>query len=107
MDKKAILLEQRYTGSGRLHLRFAWLLPAKMVAFLICGFFAALGHHLYYEALNQNPVADSELKWRPQVVGTALAFFVKTTLVAAVQISYKQRCWVRDMTMSDRKMAPC
>ena len=68
-----------------------WYTPTMMISLAFAGLFGGLGHHLYNAGLNGQPVVDAQ--W-PQRWGVAMAFFVKMTLVGAVQIAVKQRAWV-------------
>jgi len=72
-------------------LKIHWYTPTSMVLLGIAGFAGALAHHLYNASLDGTPVEDAQ--W-PQRWGVALAFFVKMTLVGAVQIAVKQRAWL-------------
>jgi hypothetical protein len=49
-----------------------------------------MGHHVFYARLDGQP-ADNQL--RMVRYGTALAFFVKSTLVGCVIMCYRQRIW--------------
>jgi hypothetical protein len=69
-----------------------WYTPTMMLLLGLAGLFGALGHHLYNNHLDRRPV-NGDAQW-PQRWGVALAFFVKMTLVGAVQMSVKQRSWV-------------
>ena len=75
------------TGPG-IH----WYTPTMMVMLGLAGLFGALGHHLYNSRLDGLPVG-SDSQW-PQRWGVAMAYFVKMTLVGAVQMAVKQRAWV-------------
>jgi hypothetical protein len=68
-----------------------WYTPTMMVLLGLAGLFGGLGHHLYNAGLDGQPVIDAQ--W-PQRWGVAMAFFVKMTLVGAVQMAVKQRAWV-------------
>jgi hypothetical protein len=63
-----------------------------MILLGLAGLFGALGHHLYNARLDGQPVG-TDTQW-PQRWGVAMAFFVKMTLVGAVQMAVKQRAWV-------------
>ena len=65
---------------------------ARMIALALVGFFGALGHHLYYTNLHGQVVA-SGTQWPPRF-GIALAFFIKLSFVASVEIAYRQQVWV-------------
>ncbi|KAB5549460.1 hypothetical protein GE09DRAFT_1059936 [Coniochaeta sp. 2T2.1] len=68
-----------------------WYTPTMMITLAFAGLFGGLGHHLYNAGLKGQPVIDAQ--W-PQRWGVAMAFFVKMTLVGAVQIAVKQRAWL-------------
>jgi hypothetical protein len=69
-----------------------WQTPAMVLVLYLAGVGAALGHHFFYAHLDGKPSsAEDQLK---QVrYGTALAFFVKSTLTGAVILCYRQRIW--------------
>lgn len=67
-----------------------WTTPALIAALFIAGVAGALGHHYFYLHLDGQP-ADDQLKMIRY--GTALAFFVKSTLVGTIIICYRQRIW--------------
>lgn len=76
-----------------------WYAPTMMILLALAGLFGGLGHHLYNARLDGQPVVDDDAQW-PQRWGVAMAFFVKMTLVGAVQMAVKQRAWVSS-TMED------
>ncbi|KAK4227295.1 hypothetical protein QBC38DRAFT_455389 [Podospora fimiseda] len=82
---------RRWTTFSENGPKIHWYTPTTMVILSLCGFFGALGHHLYNSALHGQEVKDSE--W-PQRWGIALAFFVKMTLIGAVQSAFKQLAWL-------------
>lgn len=67
--------------------RPAWI----MYVFLLFGFCCALGHHLFYAALDGR-IADNQLAMLRY--GTVLSFAAKAGFVAAVITAYRQRIWV-------------
>jgi hypothetical protein len=78
------------------------IMPLTMIMALISGLFAAIGHHLFYEGLD-NQIVPSQ-GWKAYGIeftsqqlniagGTALAFLVKLCLVLAVSTSYTQAIW--------------
>jgi hypothetical protein len=69
-----------------------WYTPTMMILLGIAGLLGAVGHHLYNSRLQGRPVIG-DAQW-PQRWGVAMAFFVKMTLVGAVQMAVKQRAWV-------------
>lgn len=62
-----------------------------MYLFLLLGFCAALGHHLFYASLNAK-IADKQLTMLRY--GTLLSFIAKAGFVAAVVTAFRQRLWV-------------
>ncbi|KAI1741957.1 hypothetical protein F4680DRAFT_464254 [Xylaria scruposa] len=66
-------------------------MPFLMVALAVLGFFAALGHHLYYQSLHDQLVQESQ--W-PIRFGTALAFFIKASFIGSIEIAYRQQAWL-------------
>jgi hypothetical protein len=69
-----------------------WYTPTMMILLGVAGLLGAVGHHLYNSRLQGRPVIG-DAQW-PQRWGVAMAFFVKMTLVGAVQMAVKQRAWV-------------
>jgi hypothetical protein len=67
-----------------------WFTPASIAALFIAGVLAAMGHHIFYMKLDGHPAVDQLKMIR---YGTALAFFVKSTLVGTVILCYRQRIW--------------
>lgn len=81
---------------------FHWKTPSAIVASLLCGVAFALGHHFWYLSLagteaptgNYNFATASLSKQQLHLaVGTALAFLVKSSLVAAISTAYLQFVW--------------
>lgn len=95
----AALVEARRTQVAKFHIH--WVTPFLMVLLFLLGIVGAGAHHAFYTSLNGRP-ATNQL-WMVRY-GTALAFFVKATLVGSVILSYRQRIWQtfrkRAMTMS-------
>lgn len=80
-------------------------MPIYMVILAFLGLFGALGHHLYYQGLHGQQAQNAE--W-PTRFGIALAFFVKLTLVASVEIAFKQHAWVgRAICRRAANLIPC
>lgn len=71
-----------------------WYTPTMMVLLGLAGLFGGLGHHLYNSKLDGRPIPPGGDSQWPQRWGVAIAFFVKMTLVGAVQTAVKQRAWV-------------
>lgn len=88
-SKKRVLI--RWSSSDDSQSGIYWYIPCAIMFLAFCGFFGALGHHLYNQHLDGQEVIDSQ--W-PQRWGLALAFFIKMVLVGSVQLSFKQRAWV-------------
>ncbi|KAF2708845.1 hypothetical protein K504DRAFT_477276 [Pleomassaria siparia CBS 279.74] len=78
-----------------------WITPASIVALFVAGLMTALAHHFFYVHLNGRPANNQLLMIR---YGTALAFFVKSTLAGCVIMCYRQRIWhtfrTKAMTMA-------
>jgi hypothetical protein len=79
-----------------------WLAPTTMVSTLVGSCLLALGHHLFYNRLNGEPVPTRSYHFartsisRQQyntAIGTALAFLVRTLLAVAVATAYTQIFW--------------
>lgn len=64
-----------------------------MIGLAVVGLLTAMAHHLYNASLDGHRV-NGDTQWPPRY-GNALSFFVKTILIASVQIAYKQQAWVR------------
>jgi hypothetical protein len=82
------LVDKRAGEIAEWHIH--WTTPAIIMSLFIAGVVAAVGHHLFYTKLN-GQVATDQLKmirW-----GTALAFFVKSTLVGCSIMCNRQRIW--------------
>lgn len=82
------LLDRRAGEIAKWHVH--WTTPALIGILFISGVIAAVGHHLYYKHLNGQPAHDQLKKIR---YGTALAFFVKSTLVGTSIMCNRQRIW--------------
>ncbi|PVI03515.1 hypothetical protein DM02DRAFT_244909 [Periconia macrospinosa] len=82
------LVDRRAGELAQWHIH--WATPAIAIALFVAGVMAAVGHHLFYAHLDGQPAKDQLLKIR---YGTALAFFVKSTLVGCVVLCYRQRIW--------------
>ncbi|KAH3906885.1 hypothetical protein HBH56_198820 [Parastagonospora nodorum] len=82
------LLDRRAGEIAQWHVH--WTTPALIGILFISGVIAAVGHHLYYRHLNGQPAHDQLKKIR---YGTALAFFVKSTLVGTSIMCNRQRIW--------------
>lgn len=82
------LVDKRAGELAEWHIH--WVTPAMIAALFVAGVIAAVGHHLFYAHLDGKPAADQLKMIR---YGTALAFFVKSTLVGTVIMCYRQRIW--------------
>jgi hypothetical protein len=82
------LVDRRAGELAQWHIY--WATPSLIVALFLAGFAAAVGHHLFYMHLDGQP-ATQQLKMVRY--GTALAFFVKSTLVGTVIMCNRQRIW--------------
>ncbi|KAF7568707.1 hypothetical protein PtrSN002B_010135 [Pyrenophora tritici-repentis] len=74
----------------RWHVSFR--VPLGIVLFMLFGIAFALGHHLYYNALDGQPVIQGTQEWAIRI-GTGLAFLAKACLIASAAISYQQQYW--------------
>ncbi|KAL6710201.1 hypothetical protein ACN47E_009147 [Coniothyrium glycines] len=72
------------------HWHIYWTTPALIVFLFLAGVAAAAGHHFFYASLNGQPAVEQLKMVR---YGTALAFFVKSTLVGCVIMCNRQRIW--------------
>ncbi|PSN61852.1 hypothetical protein BS50DRAFT_503958 [Corynespora cassiicola Philippines] len=82
------LVDKRAGELAQWHIH--WTTPAMMAGLYIAGILGALGHHFFYQHLDGRPAEAQLTKIR---YGTALAFFVKSTLVGTVVLCYRQRIW--------------
>lgn len=89
MDADTQALVDRRAGEiAEWHIH--WTTPAIILSLFIAGVIAAVGHHLFYTNLNGQVATDQlrMIRW-----GTALAFFVKSTLVGSSILCNRQRIW--------------
>lgn len=71
-----------------------WRAPTLILGLLAVGIALALGHHFYYQSLNETTVSsDTRQEWALRF-GTAFAFLTQSSLVASAGVSYTQRVWV-------------
>ncbi|CAI6275134.1 unnamed protein product [Periconia digitata] len=82
------LVDRRAGELAKWHIH--WATPALAIVLFVAGVMAALGHHFFYASLDGQPAENQLLMIR---YGTALAFFVKSTLVGCVVLCYRQRIW--------------
>ena len=77
-----------------------WYVPTMMFGGVAAGTLLAVGHHLFYQDLNNQAVSDGAFLDSPVsaqqaniAIGTALAFLVKSCLVFAVGLAFIQMFW--------------
>ncbi|EKJ71664.1 hypothetical protein FPSE_08110 [Fusarium pseudograminearum CS3096] len=69
------------------------LTPVLMTGSLLLGLTLAIGHHLFYDYLNDRIVqSQNQQEWFLRI-GTGMAFLVRTLLSAAIGIAYVQIIW--------------
>ncbi|KAF2829157.1 hypothetical protein CC86DRAFT_345655 [Ophiobolus disseminans] len=89
MDADTQALVDRRAGEiAEWHIH--WTTPALIVSLFLAGVAAAIGHHFFYTKLNGQLATDQLRMIR---YGTAMAFFVKSTLVGCSIICNRQRIW--------------
>ncbi|KAF2138914.1 uncharacterized protein K452DRAFT_275818 [Aplosporella prunicola CBS 121167] len=82
------------SDSQRVKWKIHWIPPAIMVSLLIAGIAFAVGHHFFYQSLDDTLVtSSSQQKWTIRI-GTGMAFLVKATLAAAVGVAFTQYLWM-------------
>jgi hypothetical protein len=82
------LVDRRAGEIAQWHIH--WTTPAIIGSLFVAGVVAAVGHHFFYAHLNGQP-AHEQLKMIRY--GTAMAFFVKSTLVGTAIMCNRQRIW--------------
>lgn len=82
------LVDRRAGEIAEWHIH--WTTPAIIGSLFCAGVAAAVAHHFYYSRLNGKPATEQlkMIRW-----GTALAFFVKSTLVGCSIMCNRQRIW--------------
>ncbi|CEN62687.1 hypothetical protein ASPCAL09319 [Aspergillus calidoustus] len=70
-----------------------WQCPTMMIGFAVCGALLALGHHLYYDSLDNTLVTSTNQQTWAIRIGTGFAFLVKASLVSAVGVAAVQEIW--------------
>jgi hypothetical protein len=82
------LVDRRAGEVAEWHIH--WTTPAIIGSLFVAGVAAAVGHHFFYTSLNGQSAEDQlkMIRW-----GTALAFFVKSTLVGCCIMCNRQRIW--------------
>ncbi|KAH7398237.1 hypothetical protein BKA66DRAFT_565858 [Pyrenochaeta sp. MPI-SDFR-AT-0127] len=93
------LVDRRAGEIAQWHVH--WTTPAIIISLFVAGVAAAIGHHFFYAHLNGHPATEQLKMIR---YGTAMAFFVKSTLVGTAIMCNRQRIWrtfrTRAMTMN-------
>jgi hypothetical protein len=81
--------------SSRKYVRWgiAWKPPSLMIGFAFLGFLSAIGHHLYYRALDGHAVGSPTRQQWAFRFGTAFSFLVIALLKAANNAAYSQYVW--------------
>jgi hypothetical protein len=64
-----------------------------MIGLYLCGMGLSLGHHLYYDSLDDTLVQSVEQQTWAIRIGTGFAFLIKTLFVAAIGIAAVQQIW--------------
>lgn len=82
------LVDKRAGEIAQWHIH--WTTPAIIGSLFIAGVAAAVGHHAFYTKLNGQEATEQLKMIR---IGTALAFFVKSTLVGTAIMCNRQRIW--------------
>ena len=82
------LVDRRAGEIAQWHIH--WTTPAIIASLFVAGVAAAVGHHFFYTKLNGQPATEQLKMIR---YGTALAFFVKSTLVGTSIMCNRQRIW--------------
>lgn len=75
-------------NTGRVH----WTAPCSILFLILSGILATLAHHLYYQSLDQQPIAKIPQEWAIRI-GTGLAFLSKACLGASAALAYQQYLW--------------
>lgn len=70
-----------------------WRFPILLVSFFITGTLAAMGHHIYYQGLENTPVQSSSQQIWAIRIGSGLAFLSKTCLAAVMSMIATQQIW--------------
>ncbi|KAH6614040.1 hypothetical protein C7974DRAFT_428483 [Boeremia exigua] len=78
------------TKADRWHISYR--VPLGMVSFMLLGVGFAVAHHVYYQSLDGEPVAETSQEWAVRI-GTGIAFLAKAFLIASAGISYQQHYW--------------
>jgi hypothetical protein len=71
-----------------------WKKPFSICAALFCAASLSIGHHFYYQSLNNTVTGDEEKRAWPVRFGTAFAFLVVSCLHASTAIAFGQYFWM-------------
>jgi uncharacterized membrane protein YhaH (DUF805 family) len=69
-----------------------WLAPTTILVSFVAGIGLAVGHHLFYYSLQNQPTADSSQQYN-NAIGTAFSFLIRAALVIAISTTYWQVFW--------------
>jgi hypothetical protein len=70
-----------------------WQCPTLMIGPVICGALLAVGHHLYYDNLNDTRVNSINQQTWAIRIGTGFAFLIRSFLTSAVGLAAVQQLW--------------
>jgi hypothetical protein len=88
-EKPLLTQDVKYEVQWGIH----WQTPVSIISLLMIGLGSGVCHHLFYAHLDGGSAEDAINQQLATRIGTALAFLVKTTLVAAIGVSRKQLIW--------------
>jgi hypothetical protein len=71
----------------------SWQAPVTMIGFLLLGGAMAVGHHCFYQSLNNTKTPDNFSQQLNTAYGTAFAFLAKACMIGAVATAYIQYIW--------------
>ncbi|KAL4788785.1 hypothetical protein BDV19DRAFT_398187 [Aspergillus venezuelensis] len=85
---------QSPTGAGSpAKWGIGWRCPTLMIGFVICATALSMGHHFYYNTLNNTVVESVDQQTWAIRVGTGIAFLSKSFLVSGIGIAAVQVIW--------------
>ncbi|KAJ5436849.1 hypothetical protein N7445_007734 [Penicillium cf. griseofulvum] len=70
-----------------------WQCPTMMVALVFSGAMFSMGHHLYYQSLDNTRVNSVDQQTWAIRIGTGFAFLIKSFFVSAIGIAGVQQMW--------------
>lgn len=88
-EKPLLNQDVKYEAQWGIH----WQTPVSIIGLLMIGLGSGVCHHLFYAYLDGSSAESAINQQLATRIGTAFAFLVKTTLVAAIGISRKQLIW--------------